>query len=35
MKFNIKNIVVSVASLIVFHAAMAQQNPKTLTATFT
>jgi thiol-disulfide isomerase/thioredoxin len=35
MKFQIKHIFACVASLIVFHAAMAQQSPVTLTGTFT
>src|SRR5580765_2067640 len=35
MKFDMKNILSCVASLIVFHAVMAQENPKTLTGAFT
>jgi len=35
MKFNLKNIFASAVCLIVFNAAMAQQDPVTLTGTFT
>src|SRR6187549_1807963 len=35
MKINIKNILASAVSLIVFNAAMAQQDPVTLSGTFT
>src|SRR6187399_2211065 len=35
MKISIKNIFACIASMVVFHAAMAQQSPITLTGTFT
>jgi thiol-disulfide isomerase/thioredoxin len=35
MKISIKNIIASIASLVVFNAAMAQQDPIILTGTFT
>ncbi len=35
MKLCIKNIIACIASLVVFNAAMAQQDPVTLTGTFT
>jgi len=35
MKLSIKNIIACIASLVVFNAAMAQQDPMILTGTFT